>query len=273
MTTAPAPAAGVAGVVSELGSARGRHRAWVEQIMGMPISVHVRGAGAREPAAAAAASKAFADLRVADARFSTYRDDSEISRLHRGELDLDSCDPAVREVHRLCEAARVRTDGYVDAWSIPGRAGLFDPTVLVKTWAVARAARAFDAVPALALAVGAGGDILLRPGDEPGPWRIGIEDPLDRTRILATVPVRDGGIATSGVAARGAHIFDPFTGQPATDVLSATVIGPSLLWADVWATAAVARGESAVDWVRTLHGTSGILVLADGTVHRWQNEP
>jgi len=246
-----------------------RRRAWVEQIMGMPISVHVRGDGARGPAAATAAGKLFADLRAADALFSTYKEDSEISRLQRGELDLEACDPAVREVHRLCEVARIRTDGYVDAWAVPGRPGLFDPTVLVKSWAVARAARHFEAVPGLALAVGAGGDILVTPGEEPEPWLIGIQDPANRARVIATVPVHDGGIATSGLAARGAHIFDPHTGAAVTDLVSATVIGPSLLWADVWATEAVARGASAVTWVDTLHGTSGLLVLADGTVHRW----
>ena len=259
--------------VAEPDAADPNRRAWVEQIMGMPISVHVRGADARGPAAAQAADRLFGDLRSADRIFSTYRTDSEISRLARGEIDLASCDPSVREVHRLCEVARLRTDGYVDAWAVPGRPGLFDPTVLVKSWAVARAARHFEQVPALALAVGAGGDILVRPGDQPDPWNIGIQDPHDRARTIATVPVRDGGIATSGLAARGAHIFDPHTGEAATEEFSATVIGPSLLWADVWATAAVARGASAVEWVDTLAGTSGLLVLADGTVHRWSTAP
>jgi thiamine biosynthesis lipoprotein len=251
----------------------GQRRAWVEQIMGMPISVHARGAGARGAAAARAAGRLFATLRAADALFSTYRDDSQVCRLQRGELDLSAADPAVREVHRLCQAARARTDGFVDAWAVPGRPGRFDPTVLVKTWALARAARHFDALPALALAAGAGGDVLVRPGDEPAPWNIAVEDPRERGRVLATVPLRDGGIATSGQAARGAHIFDPHTGQVATEVLSATVLGPSLVWADVFATAAVARGAGAVDWVHSLHGTSGLLVLADGSVHRWQNQP
>jgi thiamine biosynthesis lipoprotein len=259
--------------VASVGDAPAPHRAWVEQIMGMPISVHVRGSGARDPHAAHAARELFADLRTADALFSTYRADSQISRLGRGELTLDECDTSVREVHRLCAAALLRTDGYVDAWNTPGRPGQFDPTVLVKTWAVARAARHFDALSDLAVAIGAGGDILLRPGSEPDPWIIGIEDPNDSTRTLATVPVHDGGVATSGSAARGNHIHDPHTGRPATEIRSATVIGPSLMWADVWATAAVARGRTAVDWVDTLHGTSGLLVLADGTVHRWSNEP
>ncbi|QTE31636.1 FAD:protein FMN transferase [Pengzhenrongella sicca] len=241
--------------------------------MGMPVSLHVRGAGARDASAAYAAHRVFADLRAADAVFSTYREDSEISRLARGELTLAGCSLAVREVAALSEIARVRTDGYVDAWAAPGRAGTFDPTVLVKTWAVARSVRFFDDLPGLSLAIGAGGDILVRPGADLEPWQIGIEDPRERSTILATVPVHDGGVATSGVAARGAHIVDPHTGLAATQVLSATVVGPSLLWADVWATALVARGADAVDWTATLHGTSGLLVLADGRVHRWQNAP
>ena len=254
-------------------AAAGTRKVWVEQIMGMPISIHARGAEARGHAAEQAAARAFADLRTADAMFSTYREDSQISRIQRGELTIAESDPAVREVHRLCESARLRTDGYVDAWnSTPGRPGVFDPTVLVKTWAVSRAARHFSSVPTLAIAIGAGGDILLTPGDEPEPWTIGIQDPTDRARTIATFPIREGGTATSGLAARGAHIVDPHTGEPAVEVLSATVIGPSLMWADVWATAAVARGASAIEWVNTLFGTSGLLVMADGTVHRWQNE-
>jgi len=265
----------IAGAVATLHdeAAAGTRRVWVEQIMGMPISVHVRGEEARGHAAEQAVARVFADLRAADAMFSTYREDSQISRIQRGELTISDSDPAVREVHRLCESARLRTGGYVDAWNaIPGRPGVFDPTVLVKTWAVARAARHFSAVPSLALAIGAGGDILLTPGDEPEPWTIGIQDPTDRARTIATFPIREGGTATSGLAARGAHIVDPHTGEAAVEVLSATVIGPSLLWADVWATAAVARGTAAIEWVNTLFGTSGLLVMADGTVHRWQNE-
>lgn len=249
-------------------------RAWVAQIMGMPISVHLRGPGAHLDPADRAVEAVFADLRDVEAMFSTYRDDSQISRMQRGELDLAGADPAVREVHRLCEVARIRTDGWFDAWvSTPGRPDLFDPTGLVKAWAVGRAARRLAAVPGLSGAIGAGGDILVRPGAEAPTWRIGIEDPRDRTRVLATVPLSDGGVATSGIAARGAHILDPHSGRAVTEVLSATVIGPSLLWADVWATTAVARGASAVDWLATLHGTSGLLVLADGTVHRWANQP
>lgn len=247
-------------------------RAWVRQIMGMPVSLHVRGPRARDAEVADAAEAVFADLREADALFSTYREDSQVRRVQRGELDLADADPRLREVSLLCEVARERTDGLFDAWNaVPGRPGLWDPTGLVKTWAVARAARRLAGL-GVGYALGAGGDVLLRPAPDGVPWQVGIEDPRDRTRVLATVPVTDGGVATSGLAARGAHIVDPRTGRRATAVLSATVIGPSLLWADVHATALVALGAAAVAHTERLHGTSGMLVLADGFVHRWANE-
>lgn len=250
------------------------HKAFVQQIMGMPISVQVRGPGARGVAVRRACDSLFAELRRADDVFSTYRPDSQISRLQRGELALTDADSAVREVHRLCETALERTGGLFDAWAaVPGSPGVFDPTGLVKTWALTRAARPLLEVPGIRVAIGAGGDILVRGGDEDHPWQIGIEDPRDRSRVLATVPLHDGGIATSGTAARGGHVLDPRTGEPSFGLLSATVIGPSLLWADVFATAAVALGAAAVDWVDGLPGTSGLLVLSDGTVHRWRNQP
>ena len=248
-------------------------RAWVEQIMGMPISLHVRGPQARSAEVAAAVEAAMADLREVEAIFSTYRAGSQISRIQRGKLTLEDADVKVRQVEALCHTARERTDGWFDAWGcVPGLPGVFDPTGLVKTWGVSWAARHLDVfTPGLGYALSAGGDIQLRSTPDGEPWTIGIEDPRDRTQVLARVPVTDGAIATSGSASRGAHILDPTTGLAAAGVLSATVVGPSLLWADVLATTAVARGTSAVDWVHTLHGTSGMLVMASGEVHRWEN--
>lgn len=256
---------------------RAPRRAWVEQVMGMPISVHVRGPRAREPETDAAVRELHEDLRRADARFSTYRPDSEISRLQRGEIALAECSAEVREVDRLCRTARERTGGAFDAWrSVPGRPGVFDPTGLVKGWAVTRSCRRLAALTEVGLswAVNAGGDVLIR--NAPGvadPWTVGIEDPVDRSRLLATVPMVDGAVATSGRAARGAHIQDPDRGRPARGVLAATVVGPSLLWADVWATALVALGPEAPTTTARIHGTTGVVVLDDGTVHRWATQP
>jgi thiamine biosynthesis lipoprotein len=239
-------------------------RSWVQQIMGMPVSVHVRGPGARaDPCLADVVDAVFAQLREADRLFSTYRDDSEVSRLRRGDLTPARCHPLVREVLELCEEARERTDGWFDAW-LPG--GL-DPSGLVKGWAVERAAALLADVDGLDHYVNAGGDMAVRvAGPAAPPWRIGVEDPRDRSRLLAVREVRCGGIATSGSAARGAHIVDPRTGNRPDDLLSVTVIGPTLLWADVYATAAVARGRDATDWLAARAPDHEVLV-----VHRPQD--
>src|SRR5262249_56989665 len=95
-------------------------------------------------------------------------------------------------------------------------------------------------------------------------WRVGIEDPAAPGRILRVVERRDGGVATSGSAHRGAHIIDPHTGRPATGVRSVTVVGPDLRWADVYATAAAAWGLGALDWLETLPGYAALVVSASG---------
>jgi thiamine biosynthesis lipoprotein len=84
--------------------------------------------------------------------------------------------------------------------------------------------------------------------------------------VLLTVPLRCGAVATSGTAARGEHIIDPATGRPPAGLLSATVIGASLTWADVYATAAFVRGPDAAAWVRTLADHAAVLVDADGCI-------
>jgi FAD:protein FMN transferase len=242
-------------------------RAWTEQLMGMPVSIHVRGAAAGDDATAALVARAFDTLRDVDATFSPFKADSELSRLRRGELALeDACDD-MRVVEQLCHVARERTGGAFDPW---GWRDGYDPTGLVKGWAVARAGELLRALDADVL-VNAGGDVLARCADPERAWLVGIEDPSDRSQVLATVPVHDGAVATSGSAARGAHIVDPRTGSPASGVRAATVVGPSIVWADALATAAVVLGTEAVAWTGTLHGTSGLLVLDDGSVHRWAN--
>ena len=64
----------------------------VEFAMGMPIVVDVRD----EAVDAATLDALFDWFRVVDATFSTYKEDSEISRLNRGELKLADAHPDVR---------------------------------------------------------------------------------------------------------------------------------------------------------------------------------
>lgn len=234
-----------------------KRRAWVEQVMGLPVSVHVRGPAADSPRADAAVREVFAELHAADRRFSTYRADSEVCRWRRGEVAVPS--GQLREVLDLCAEAAARTAGAFSA----DLSGGFDPSGLVKGWAVERAAAALAQLAGQDAMVVAGGDIALRcvPGSA---WTVGIEDPRDPSRVLRAVQLGTGAIATSGTAHRGDHVLDPRTGEPARRLLSATVIGPSLLWADVYATAALVLGEGALDWLAAHPPYAGLLVTPDG---------
>jgi thiamine biosynthesis lipoprotein len=242
----------------------------VEQVMGMPVSIHVRGPQARvDPAVRAAVDLVVADLHEVDATFSTYKADSAVSRVRRRELTLDKAPDAVREVAALCRQAADRCDGWFAGWLPDGPRGrrLFEPTGLVKGWAVEAACRRLaGALPGHDVLVDAGGDVALQCNRTDTPdWTVGIEDPRDRSRLLATLPLRSGGVATSGSAARGAHVIDPRTGEPGgAGLLSVTVAGPSLTWADVYATAAFARGRDCDRWLATLTRHVALIVGEDG---------
>ena len=211
-------------------------RAFVEQVMGLPVSIHVRGA-IGGPAVAVGVEQAFAHLRKVDAVLSMWKPGSDLRRTLRGELAETAAHPWLSEVRDLCAVAELRSGGLFSPLATPD--GGYDPTGLVKGWAVEGAARHLRHVPRISFCINAGGDILAGAGRgaRPSRWRIGIEDPRDRSSIAATVDVTHGGLATSGTAARGAHILDPRTGAPVDRQGSVIVWGPSLVWADVWATA------------------------------------
>jgi thiamine biosynthesis lipoprotein len=240
-------------------------------MMGMPIVVEVGDGGAWE----AAVDEVFRWFGFVDETFSLYQPGSEISRLNRGEVELDDCHPAVRSVLRRCERLRAETGGYFDAhaagaaFAAAGRlpAGAIDPSGLVKGWAVEGASRILGRAGARNYSVNAGGDIRLRGGPRPGEsWRIGIQHPHQRDRVAAVLVADDLGIATSGEYERGGHIIDPHTGCRPEEVLSVTIVGPDLALADAYATAAFAMGAGGPQWTARLAGYGGMTIMADETV-------
>jgi thiamine biosynthesis lipoprotein len=233
----------------------------VEQIMGMPILVDVRDDGADDEALDAV----FDWFRTVDATFSTYRPESEVSRLSRGELDVGDASPEVQEVLGRCEELRDETDGYFDAYA----GGSLDPSGLVKGWSVDHAAAMLGLSGFADFAVNAGGDIRLVGRARPeSTWRVGIQHPLVRDRIAAVVEGDYLAIATSGAYARGDHVLDPHTGRPPSGMLSVTITGPDLATADAYATAAFAMGpDRAPAWTATLpDGYEAMTILAPGRV-------
>jgi thiamine biosynthesis lipoprotein len=144
---------------------------------------------------------------------------------------------------------------------------------IAKGWAADQAARRLAASgPAL---VNAGGDISVRgPQSNGDAWPIGISDPFNPEDDLETLMIEQGGVATSGRDYRRwrqggvwqHHIIDPRTGMPAqTDILTATVIAPSAVEAEVAAKVALISGSrEGLEWLESRPSLAGLLVLEDG---------
>jgi thiamine biosynthesis lipoprotein len=247
----------------------------VEHVMGLPVSLALRGRHAEDDAGRAAWAEAMAILREADRVFSTYRADSVVSRLGRGELALTDCPPEVAEVLAWGAAAERDSGGAFRVERTgPSGGSVLDPSGVVKGWAVDRAVVPLRALDETDFSLSAGGDLVCRTTDPAAaPWRIGIEDPRDPRRLIAVVPVTNGAVATSGTAHRGQHIVDARTGRPPTGVASVTVVAARLTEADIDATAAYAQGRNAVRWLETRPGRTGLVVWDDGSSTTFRGGP
>jgi thiamine biosynthesis lipoprotein len=229
--------------------------------MGMPIVVDLRDEGAGD----AILDRAFDEFRAVDARFSTYRDDSEIMRINRGELALADAHPDVREILARCEELRSETRGFFDMRA--ASSSQIEPSGLVKGWSVDRVTALLEAAGLCDFAVSAGGDVVTRGRALPDDcWRVGIQHPEIADRVAKVVVATDLAIATSGAYARGDHVIDPHTGLAPAGVLSVTITGPVLATADAYATAAFAMGTGGPAWTARLQGYEAMTILADGRV-------
>jgi thiamine biosynthesis lipoprotein len=119
-------------------------------------------------------------------------------------------------------------------------------------YAVDEAARIFREHGIMDFYIDIGGDLYAGGKNCAGRlWRIGIRDPRDRAKIIDVVEVSDRAVVTSGnyekyLVIQGeqwSHIFDPRTGYPQKDVVSATVISEMAIDADAIATALCVLGS------------------------------
>jgi thiamine biosynthesis lipoprotein len=144
---------------------------------------------------------------------------------------------------------------------------------VAKGWAAQRAAKRLARyAPAL---VDAGGDIAVSGLRKGGiKWPVGIGDPFHPENYFEILDLGGGGVATSGKdyhrwQREGAwmhHIIDPRSGSPAvTDILTATVVAPTVLVAEAAAKAALILGSQAgLDWIDTHAELAVVLVLEGG---------
>jgi FAD:protein FMN transferase len=230
--------------------------------MGTVVSFDIRGG---DPAPGVV-DRAVAWLHEVDRRFSPYLADSDVSRIADGTLSERDAHPDVRAVLAMCEAMRVDSGGAFDArrWSSDGR---LDPSGLVKGWAVQRAADELDAAGVGDFAIDAGGDVVAQGEPEPGRgWLVGIRHPREADRVAAVLGISDLAVATSASYERGAHIRDPRSHEGPTGLQSVTVVGPSLTWADAYATTAFVLGLDGLAWVADHAGYGALAITSDDRV-------
>jgi thiamine biosynthesis lipoprotein len=256
---------------------------------------------------AGAVEQCFDEIQAVDALMSTFRPDSQISRLNRAAgRESIVVDGRVDEVLRCARLMGAVSDGVFDVTVLPlmrafgfrrglredgqgegfrrptpemlhaaleqvdyralhvdsvqGTAGLahsgaaIDLGGIAKGYAVDRAAEVLQARGVRKAVINAGGDlrVLGAPCEESG-WRVGISDPLQPARLLATLELRNQAIATSGNYEkfievgedRLGHLIDPRSGNPAEAMLSATVVAPTAMQADAASTTAFLLGHTA----------------------------
>lgn len=226
----------------------------------MPITVEIIG----QPEKPEFSTAVFSYFNDVDTVFSTYKENSEISRINRQEIEPAAYSQDMQEVFRLCEETKKITNGYFD---IKTKDGTYDPSGLVKGWAIYKAAQLLQNKQVQHFYIEAGGDIQASGNNSEGkPWRVGIRNPFNQTEIVKAVFLQNQGMATSGTYIRGQHIYNPHDRDSAiADIISLTVIGKNVYEADRFATAAFAMGKKGIEFIQELPDVEGYMIDATGT--------
>jgi len=227
-------------------------------LMGMPITVEVVGA-----ANAGLVDRVFDYFAGVDRRFSTYRSDSEVSAINQARLAEADYSEEMREVLAIAERTRQQTGSFFDVRTADGA---LDPSGIVKGWAIRNAAAILAGSGARDFFIDAGGDIQSAGRNAAGnEWSVGIRNPFDQTQIIKVIYPKGRGVATSGTYVRGQHIYNPHAlGRPIEDIVSLTVIGPDVMEADRFATAAFAMGREGIAFIEEMPYLEGYLVDRGG---------
>jgi len=226
--------------------------------MGMPVTVEIIGDQIR----ASDFEPIFDYFREIDQRFSTYKEDSEISKINRGEIQPANYSDEMKTVFRLAEETRKDSNGFFNI----GPIGRCDPSGIVKGWAINNAALLLQAQGFENFYVDAGGDVSVLGSNASGDnWRVGIRNPFNLTENVKILSLTHCGIATSGNYERGEHIYNPKDNwQKVSAVASITVIGPDIYEADRFATAAFVMGEEGINFIENRPGLEGYMISRDG---------
>jgi thiamine biosynthesis lipoprotein len=249
------------------GTRRGSKRTY--EVMGTVASIDIRDE-VHPDLIAYAFRSAFDELLRIDRKFSSYRDDSELTLVSKGELLRDQASDEMNAVLDACTAMSLISHGAFDI-SRGCADGEIDVAGYVKGWAVDRAADILRAYKLENFCIGVGGDLVAsgRP-DHDRPWRVGVRDPQDHRQVRAVISLDTAAgmcaVATSGNYERGEHVWDGRgDGSLVSNAGSTTVVGPELTRTDVFATVAYAMGgRKGLAWIDDREGFEALAINGSG---------
>lgn len=125
-------------------------------------------------------------------------------------------------------------------------------------------------------AVNASGDLSVFGNQDDGnPWKIGIQHPDDKNKILFSIPLKEGAIATSGDyeqyfikdGVRFSHTIHPKTGLPIKGIKSVSILHSSAELCDALATAVYVMGaEVGLHFINQLPNTHAVIINSENKV-------
>ena len=104
-------------------------------------------------------------------------------------------------------------------------------------------------------------------------WKIGVEDPRNKGKLLHSFELTDMAISTSGNyerffeigGRRYSHIINPITGEPCQGIISVTVMADSAEQADALSTAIFVMGEEkGLNLAKSIKGIKILMLKEDG---------
>lgn len=228
--------------------------------MGMPITVEI----ADENATKESIDKIFDYFKYIDEKFSPFKKTSEVTKINKGEIRENEYSSDMKAVFELSEKTRKETNGYFD---ITDNNGKFNPSGLVKGWAIYNASELLENMGYENFYVDAGGDIQVKgKTEEKSRWKIGIKNPFKQEEIVKIVYLgKNEGIATSGTYIRGQHVYNPKRrGQELNEIVSISVIASNIYEADRFATAAFAMQREGINFIEKLDGFEAYMIDKNG---------
>jgi Membrane-associated lipoprotein involved in thiamine biosynthesis len=228
-------------------------------LMGMTVTVEIADYSAKE----SDIDMVFSYFESVEKRFSVFKDDSEITLINNGKISQSQYSEDMKTVFVLAEKTKSQTNGYFDIITPDGK---YNPSGIVKGWAIYNASKMLLEKGLKNFYVEAGGDIQAHGLNGQGmKWSVGIQNPFDPSQIVKVIRLKDMGIATSGTYRRGLHIYNPHNAkEPLTEIVSISVIGPNIYEADRFATAAFAMGAQGINFIENLKGFEGYMINKDG---------